>query len=198
MGEGRLRLEGRKRFVTTGVGRHWGQGGGSGGRKARAKLDGIGAHNQWGDKQSGQEMSSTWGTCSSVLLLWSDSGLEGSLRMTKPGNGWVGRVLKGHRDMEWVGLEGSFQITEPWNGWVGLDGSLMFTEPLNGWVGLEGSFRITEPWNGWVALGWKGPYRPQSPGMVGLGWVGLEGSLQITEPWNGWVGLEGSFQITEP
>ena len=59
-----------------------------------------------------------------------------------------------------------------------------------------------------VWLGWKGPYRSHSTGMVGLegslkvtelqnGWIGMEGSLKITESWNGWVGMEGSLKMTE-
>ena len=66
--------------------------------------------------------------------------------------------------MEWVGLEGSLKITEPWNGRIGKvlkDRSAMgwvgraLTDPRAvEWVGLEGSLKITEPWN---ELGWKGP-----------------------------------------
>ena len=61
--------------------------------------------------------------------------MGGSLKVTEPWNGWGGRVLKGHRTMEYLGLVcpkrsqnngmlwvgGSLQVTEPWNcfgGWV--------------------------------------------------------------------------------
>ena len=40
-----------------------------------------------------------------------------------------------------------------------------------------------------VGLCWKGPYRPQSHGMVVFSCVELEGSFQTTEPWNGCVEL---------
>ena len=33
-------------------------------------------------------------------------GLEGSLRMTESLNGWVARVLKDHRAIEWLGWKG--------------------------------------------------------------------------------------------
>ena len=38
-------------------------------------------------------------------------------------------------------------------------------------------------------LGWVGGVLNDHRAMEGLGWVGLEGSFQITEPWNGWVAL---------
>ena len=34
-----------------------------------------------------------------------------------------------------VGLEGSLKITEPQNGWDGMEGSLKITEAWNGWIG---------------------------------------------------------------
>ena len=33
-------------------------------------------------------------------------GLEGSLKTTEPQNGWVGRVLKDHGAIEWLGWKG--------------------------------------------------------------------------------------------
>ena len=71
---------------------------------------------------------------------------------------------------------------------VGLERSLKIIRELNGWVG-----RILTDHRAMGLLGWTGPYRSQSHGMVGL-----EGSLQITEPWNGWVRLNRSLQIIEP
>ena len=65
-------------------------------------------------------------------------GMEGSLKIAEPWDGWVGRVLKGHGVMEWDALEGSLEIIEPWDGWVG-------TVPKG-----HGAMR-------W--LGWKGPGR---------------------------------------
>mgnify|MGYP001859212838 CR=1 FL=1 len=60
-------------------------------------------------------------------------GLEWSLQIIEPWNGWLGRVLTDHRDMEWldwkgpyrsqthamIGSEGSIKPRELWNGWVG-------------------------------------------------------------------------------
>ena len=60
-------------------------------------------------------------------------GLDGSLKIIEPWDGWVERVLKGHGAMGWlcwkgpkrswshemVGLDGSLKIIEPWDGWVG-------------------------------------------------------------------------------
>ena len=84
-----------------------------------------------------------------------------------------------------------------------------------GWVGRVLTDHTAMGW-----LSWKGSYRSQSHGTVGL-----DGSLQITEPQDGWVGkvlkdhkrtkwlgwkdpyrsqshgivgLDGSLQITEP
>jgi len=54
-------------------------------------------------------------------------GLEGTLKIMGNRIDWVGRVLKGHRDVEWVaGLEGSLKVTE--NRMVGIKGSLKVTE----------------------------------------------------------------------
>ena len=61
---------------------------------------------------------------------------------------------------------------------VGLERSLQIIQPWGGWVRLEGSLKIIKPEDG---LGWEGPYRSQSLGVVGLG-----GSLQITDM--GWLG----------
>ena len=123
--------------------------------------------------------------------------LEGSLQITEPQHGWVGRVLTAL--LSWkgpyssIGLEGSLQITEPqchWvrrvltDHWVGR----VLTAPL-GWkgpystTGLEGSLQCH--WVGRVLtapLGWKGPYR--SLGRKGpYSSIGSEGSLQLH-----WVG----------
>ena len=43
-----------------------------------------------------------------------------------------------------------------------------------------------------IRLDWKGPYRSQRHGTVGL-----ERSLQIAETWNDQIGLERSLQIAE-
>ena len=57
----------------------------------------------------------------------------------------------------------SLEIKEPWDG-LDWDGRVLKDHRAMGW------------------LVWKGPYRSQSHGMVGL-----DGSLQITEPWDGLV-----------
>jgi len=43
--------------------------------------------------------------------------------------GWVGRVLKDCKAMGWVGLDGSLQITEPQHGWVGKDLTVLPLQP---------------------------------------------------------------------
>ena len=63
------------------------------------------------------------------------------------GLGWVGRVLKGPRDVGWLGWKGPGRFQS--HGMVGLD---------------------------WGGLGWKGPERSQRHGEVRLDWVGLVGS----------------------
>ena len=60
---------------------------------------------------------------------------------------------------------------------VGLEGSLKTTEPMSGWVGRVPKDHRAMEWLGWVGLGWKGPYRSHSHGVVGL-----EGFLKTIEP----------------
>ena len=43
-----------------------------------------------------------------------------------------------------------------------------------------------------IRLGWKGPYRSQRHGTVGL-----ERSLQIAETWNSWIGKVLTHEITQ-
>ena len=71
-------------------------------------------------------------------------GLGGSSKIIEPWDGWVGRVLKDHRAMAWLGWKGPQRSKS------------------HGMVGLEGSSKIIEPWHGWVgrvlkdhrAVGW--------------------------------------------
>ena len=44
-----------------------------------------------------------------------------------------------------VGLEGSLKITEPQNGWVGMEGSLKITEPQNGVEMLKSTGPNSDP-----------------------------------------------------
>ncbi|XP_052540355.1 uncharacterized protein LOC128081284 isoform X33 [Tympanuchus pallidicinctus] len=145
-------------------------------------------------------------------------GLERSLQITEPWDGWDGRVLTDHRAMGWLGWKGPYRSQS--HGMVGMEGSLQITEPWDGWDGR--SLQITEPWDGWDGrvltdhramgwLGWKVLTDHRAMGWLGwkvltdhravgwLGWkgpyrsqsrgmVGLERSLQITEPWDGWDG----------
>ena len=60
-------------------------------------------------------------------------GLEGSLKVIEKRNGWVGRVLKGHTAMEWLGRKGPYRSQR--HGMVGLEGSLKVIETWNGWLG---------------------------------------------------------------
>jgi len=38
-------------------------------------------------------------------------GLEGTLKITEPLDGWVGRDLKDHRAIKWLGWKGSYRTT---------------------------------------------------------------------------------------
>jgi len=70
-------------------------------------------------------------------------GLEGTLTITELKKSTsVGRVLKDHRIMGWLGWKGPSRSQ---NGWVGRD-----LEGLR-MAGLEGILKVSE----W--LGWKGP-----------------------------------------
>ena len=86
--------------------------------------------------------------------------MEGSLKVKELWDGlgcvglsWVGRDLRGHGTIEYMGRVLKGQRTM---GWVGLEGSLKIIEAQHVRVGSEGSLKIIEPWDG-VGLGWKGP-----------------------------------------
>ena len=81
----------------------------------------------------------------------------------KPWDGWVGRVLEGHRAMGWVERVLEDHRSLGGGAWKG---------PKRSWshemVGLDRSLKIIEPWDGWVGrvlkghramgwLGWRGP-----------------------------------------
>ena len=78
-------------------------------------------------------------------------------------NGWVGRVLKGHRSTGWVGRVLKGHRSTEQLGWKGPYRSQKHTT-----VGLEGSLKIIEAQNSWAGrvlihhrntewLDWKGP-----------------------------------------
>ena len=54
-------------------------------------------------------------------------GLEGSLKIIEPWNGWVGSVLKGHGTIGWLGWKGPERSQN--HRMVGLGRSLKITEP---------------------------------------------------------------------
>ena len=55
------------------------------------------------------------------MVGWGWVGLEGSLKVIELQNGWVGRVLEGHRSTGWLeGLEGSLKTIELLNDFDGL------------------------------------------------------------------------------
>ena len=97
--------------------------------------------------------------------------------------GWVGKVLKDHGAMGWLGWEGPQRSKS--HGMVGLEGSSKIIEPWDGWVGRVLKGRRAMGWVGRVledhrSLGggdWKGPKRSWCHEMVGL-----DGSLKIIEP----------------
>ena len=46
-------------------------------------------------------------------------GLDGSLKIIEPWDGWVGGVLEGHRDMGWVERVFEDHRAMGWLGWKG-------------------------------------------------------------------------------
>ena len=68
--------------------------------------------------------------------------------------GWVGRVLKGHRAMEWDGLERSLKVNRLQSHGVGWVGRVLKGHRDMEWDGLERSLKVKKPWSG---MGWKGP-----------------------------------------
>ena len=77
-------------------------------------------------------------------------GLEGSLKIVGSWDGWVGRVLKDHKVMGWLGWKGPYRLQG------------------HGTGGLEGSLKIVGSWDGWVervlkdhrVMGWLGWTHP--------------------------------------